>query len=200
MTRPKIEELPLDVGDIILTTQNRGFLSKAIRWFTSIHTGHARVSHVAIYIGQGLCIEALSTIRINKVEKYNDPKQGYIIYSPTLAHGQKEKLFKNIVTKASGQYGWGKILLFALDGLTTAAARPFGRKTPVFFFTKHFNILSFPVCSQFAVYALQKWAGYYIRETNRKVVDWRIISPDYLDDLLQIPINNARLVANTLKE
>lgn len=182
--------LNLEPGDVLVTRSDT-WLSKAIRFFEKLQTKDARVSHAAIAIGDDQCIESLWRVKINDLAKYRTDGQVVFIYRLPLTLDQRAKLRRGILTNAGGNYGWTKLPLFALDGIASAVTRAFGRKKPVFFFTRRLGLLNIPVCSQFVVYALEKWAGFTLKDAASKTVPWREVSPDYLDDLLQMPENGA---------
>jgi len=64
----------------------------------------------------------------------------------------------------------------------------------VFFFTKYFNIIHFMVCSQFVAWGLYKYTKYRLKDKKGKEVPWQVIQPDYMEDLLQLPINKAEKI------
>jgi len=48
-------------------------------------------------------------------------------------------------------------------------------------------------------YALERWAGYWLRDEAGHPVSWRTVSPDRLDDLLALPVNGARVIYSSLE-
>lgn len=191
-----IDLLPGDIG----LSRNSGWLSKSIRFFESLHTNKARWSHAWGSIGKGLIIESLSTVRINRFEKYDSPNQECVVYRVPLTEDDRLNFESNMPLKAAGAYGWGKIPLFALDGIFTGISKVFGRKRPVFFFTKTFGLFNIPVCSQLIVWGLHTYTAYELKNEFQEKVDWRIVSPDYLEDLLKLPHNNATKIYEKEKE
>ncbi len=121
-------------GDIIITRSNN-WISKGIRFFEKLQTGKARVSHVAIALGPDQCIESLWRVKINDLKKYYDKDGDVFVYRIPMTISQRDNLYKELLKSAGGAYGWTKLPLFALDGLSSAFLRLFGRKRPVFFFT-----------------------------------------------------------------
>jgi len=189
----KISEAKLLPGDCILT-QGDSFISKGIMFFTSWHTKKAVFSHVACYIGNGRCIEALTKSKITKLKRYDGKNKKLKVYRLMLTNEQREEFVNGAFDIANRAYGWTKIPLFAMDGILTKAFSLFGRKTPIFFFSKYFGIFSIPVCSQLYAYILYKYCHYSLYDINFKEVSWRIVQPDYLDDLLNFEINKAEVV------
>lgn len=186
----RIDLLP---GDIGLSTDN-SFLGKGIRFFEMLATKAARKSHAWASIGDGMIIESLTRIRINKQEKYDSHYTEVSVYRVPLSDLEREQFKQGIMVKAADGYGWTKLPMFALDGICSAVARLFGRKKPVFFFTSHAKLFNIPVCSQLVVYSLHNFTSYRLLDGDHLPVDWRCISPDYLEDLLQLPHNKALLI------
>lgn len=187
-----ISNAKLIPGDCILST-GTGFLSAAIRFFTSLHTKGAVFSHVACYIGNGYCIESLNKTKITKLKHYNNPKIKLKVYRVGLSNAQRSEFVTQAYAITNRVYGWTKLPLFALDAITTALFTAFGREKPVFFFTKHFGVFHIPVCSQLYVYLLHK-VGFHLLNTKYMEVSWRIVQPDYLDDLLNYPMNHPQVI------
>ncbi len=190
----KLQELNLFSGDIGLSSSN-DWVAKGIRFFTSLHTGKAVKSHAWAAVGDGLLIESLANIRINQIEKYDNPVFTELtIYRIPLTENERHSFRKNMMLKAAEGYGWTKLPMFALDSIVTAISRLFGRKKPVFFFTSHAKIFSIPVCSQLVVYGLNKFTSYRILDVWGNKVEWRVVSPDYFEDLLKLPHNRAEVI------
>lgn len=183
----------LRVGDIVLTSSTTLF-SRTIRFFERLQTGQARVSHAAIALLPNKVIESLWRVRISDVAKYQAPGNKVTIYRLPLTVEQQATLYNHLLGAAGNSYGLTKLPLFALDGVASWLGRLVGRKEPVFFFTQRVGLLNIPVCSQFVVYALLKWAGIVLTDQHGQPVPWRIVSPDYLDDLLQLPANQATVI------
>lgn len=178
-------------GDIGLSS-NKTFLSNAIRFFENLHTGKAKYSHSFLLVGENLIVEALTRVKVNDTMKYDD--QDVVVYRIPLTNEERKNLRIEMLKKASDGYGWTKIPMFALDGMLTGVSKLFGRKKPVFFFTKHARIFNIPVCSQLVVYGIHKFTTYRFKDINNTEVDWRVVSPDYLEDLLKMEHNNASVV------
>lgn len=178
-------------GDIGLSTGD-AFISRAIKFFTSWQTGNATKSHAFGSVGGRLIVEALGKIRVNSIEKYEDSV--FDVYRLPLNEADRDSFELNMLREVQSGYGWFKLPLFALDGVTTAISRIFGRVDPVFFFTRYFGVTSFRVCSQYVVWGLHKFTAYRLKNSNNEVVHWRTVSPDYLEDLLKLPINGAILI------
>lgn len=187
-TMPENQKLPeLLTGDIILTRSSTT-LSKLIIWFEKMQTKKADRSHAAMFFTNGLCIESLWRIRINDVEeKYGN--QDIEIWRIPLSKSERLDLMTFSAQLAGDSYGITKIPLFAMDGL---ASLLMGKK--VFWFTKHLGMLNIPVCSQFIVYSIIKATQYRFLNEKCEEVGWREVSPDYLQDLLNIRHNGAELI------
>lgn len=169
-------------GDIILS-RSKTWISKAIRFFSKLQSGNARVSHAALALGDGLVIESLTKIRINEFAKYKD--QPIVIYRLRDHSDQEHESVRREALKVAGNtYGLLKLPLFILDSLSSAICRK-----PVYFFTQTFGITNFQVCSNFVAWIWQTH-GNHIWPIN-----WRSISPDYLDDWC---VKNAELIYSSL--
>ena len=178
-------------GDIGISTSN-ALMSKIIRFFSSWHTGKATKSHAFAFVNDELIVEALGKIRLNPVSSYS--KETFDIYRLPLLEEDRKNFRLNMLREVNDAYGWTKLPLFALDSIATKIMSILGKKEPVFFFTRYFGITSFRVCSQFVVWGLHKFTSYRIRNTKEQVVNWKIVSPDYLEDLLRLPINQAEKI------
>jgi len=189
----KISDVKLLAGDILLS-QGTSWISRGILFLTSWHTLRAFFSHVACYIGNGYLIEALNKSQITQLSYYDNPNFILKAYRIPLTGEQREQFTLGAFDIANRLYGWTKIVLFALDAISTRIARLFGREDPIFFFTRRLGILNIPVCSQLYVYILHKYCNYHLHDTRGREVNWRIVSPDYLDDLLRLPINKAEVI------
>jgi hypothetical protein len=178
-------------GDVILTA-DQTWLSRAIRTFEKMQTGHANYSHAAVSIGDGLCIEALWRTRINDLKKYE--RQTYQAWRLPLTDAERKNFAVGMMQLAGNNYGITKIPLFALDGMATQVTRIFGRQKPVFWFTRKIGVFNIPVCSQLVAYGLEKFTSYRILDIDGNHVPWRTISPDYFQDLLVLSHNKAKTI------
>ena len=163
-----------EAGDLLLSVKD-SWLSRTIRWFQSRKTGAARVSHAAVvlgqFYGQECVIEALHTVQINPLSKYDE--QRFIIYRPPWPKGVREGLARKLIQEVhKGRYGYLKLLLIAADSLIPGQWYPF---------TKILGIGHFKVCSHLFAWGAKK-LGYPIH-VNQHTVDWRIVTPDFLDDV-----------------
>jgi len=188
----KISQTKLLPGDCIMV-KGTSFFSKAIILLTSLHTKKALYSHTACYIGNGHCIEALNRTKITKITRLDNPKLKLKVYRLPMSPVQRSEFIYESYKIVNRSYGWGKIPLFAADAIATSIFTFFGRETPVFFFTKYLGIFNIPVCSQLYVYILGK-AGYSLFNMRFRTVPWRIVSPDYLDDILNYPMNHSEVI------
>ena len=175
-------------GDIGLSA-NDTWLSKTIRKAQSWWTGNALKSHAWMSVGDSLVVEALDKIRINRIKKYEP--EIVDVYRLPLTDEERENLGLGMMRRVNGAYGWLKYPLFALDVVATKITGLFGKKKPVFFFTSIFGVSNIPVCSQLVVWGLYKFTSYRFRDEAHKEVNWKNMTPDYLDDLLQLPHNAA---------
>lgn len=189
----KMSDVSLLSGDCILS-QGTSWISRGILFLTSWQTLRAFFSHVAAYIGNGYLIEALTKTKITPVGRYDGPKEKLKVCRIPLTDDQRKQFTWGAFDVANRMYGWLKLPLFALDAIITRIARLFGRKGPIFFFTRRFGVFNIPVCSQLYVYILHKYCNYHLYDNRDLKVNWRIVSPDYLDDLLRLPINKAVVI------
>lgn len=187
----KHKKVKFKSGDIGFSASNT-FFSKAIRFFQSWHTQSASRSHTFAFVGKELCVEALSRVKVNHVSKYEG--KDVVVYRIPLSKEERESFRINMLQQASKSYGWANILMFGLDAIATKLTSVFGRKKPIFFFTKHAKIFNIPVCSQLVAWGLHKFTSYELKDETGQKVDWRIVSPDYFEDLLKIKHNRARLI------
>ena len=175
-------------GDIGLS-KTSGFVPAAIRFLTSWHTSSASRNHAYIYQSKNIIVEALLKITTSPSSKYQSGD--IVIYRIPLTAAERHALESGLLERINGAYGFGKLLLFAGDSIATKFLSLFGRKKPVFFFTRYFGITNIPVCSQLVVWTLYKFTSYRLKDIEGNIVPWRIISPDYLEDLLEMDINKA---------
>lgn len=171
-------------GDIILSRQNN-WLSKSIRWFGKRATGSARFSHAAMALGhlteKPECIEALWKVTRSPLSKYEN--QEIVVYRmKNLDIGVRNEIALRAISIEQQAYGLLKIPLFALDGVF---------KT--YFFTSHFGLSHYKVCSELAAWAYEKTFDKFKKTVLADLCKrlgknppfkkgWRSISPDFLDD------------------
>jgi len=134
----------LQPGDIFLT-RGRGFVSRAIRFFTR-HIGESRtkVNHVGLVVQGGslreaVVVEALRTVQRHRlVDEYGGERDEVAIYRPVRLNVQQLHL---VVTVANGyvgrRYGYGKIALHVLDWALQGA----------YVFRRLGNMDDYPICS-----------------------------------------------------
>ena len=183
-------------GDILLSA-NPGWPSKVVLFFGRLQTVKARMSHAAIGLFPTRVIESLWRVRIRPAQRYDVPGYRLALYRLPMTEAQRDMLATRLMEHAGDSYGWTKLPLFALDGMASWGGRAVGRRQPVFFFTRRFGLLNIPVCSQFAVYVLKKWASYPLVNPLGNHVEWRTVGPYYLDDLLKLPANRAQCIYET---
>jgi hypothetical protein len=178
-------------GDIILSRDNN-LTSRLIRFFGKLQTEQAEYSHAMVAVGNSLCVESLMRVRVSDLKNYE--KNALEVWRLPISPLERGDLERGMVQVAGNDYGGLMIPLFALDAVATSVARVFGRKTPVFFFTEKFGLFNIPVCSQLVMWGFEKFTDFTIRDAAHNRVSWKLISPDYLQDLLRIPHNNAKLI------
>ncbi len=193
----KYKDVGFKSGDIGLSSCNT-WLSKAIRGFTSMHTGEARFSHAYAYLGWDLVVEALAKVSVNRAEKYKNST--IAVYRLPLSDEDRANFKYGMLRRTNKAYGWLKIPLFALDAISTKVTSWLGKKKPVFFFTKYVGISNIPVCSQLVVWGLHNLTSYRLKDMFGEEAEWKVMSPDYLDDLLKLDINQAELIYENIKE
>jgi hypothetical protein len=186
-----MSKILFESGDVGIST-GTGFIPDGISFFTSFFGNPSDGTHAYAYIDADHVVEALRKVVINLASKYDG--QVTKVYRLPLSAADRLSLAEGLKNAVGSGYGWFKIPLFAFDGIASKIASLFGRKDPVFFFTKYFGITSFKVCSQLIVWALHKFTSYRIRTRAGGVVNWKVVSPDYLHDLFQLPVNHARLI------
>lgn len=184
---------PILAGDIGLSASDT-FLSKGIRFFGKLQTGSANRSHAFAGIHRQQIIEALVRVRIDDYTKYHG--QDFELWELPLTAEDRNNFHDGMTKTAGDSYGWGKIPLHAADS-TASFLRNFWRKKedrkPVFFFTAKLGVTAFKDCSQLTVWGLHHFTDYRLLDENRKEVNWKTVSPDYLQDLLHRPHNRAKL-------
>lgn len=190
----KITDTDFIAGDIGLS-MSKGLFAKVIKATTSWITGKATVNHTFNFVGPDLIVEATNKIRVENLSKYDSPKyKKIVVYRFPLSEDDRSRFRLGLLCKVNGAYGWTKLPLFGLDALATKFLALFGRKKPVFFFTKTFGIFSIQVCSQLTVYALHKFTSYELRDRDGKKVNWRVVNPDYFEDLAELGHNGAYII------
>lgn len=185
-------------GDIGLS-RSEGFISKAIRFFTSWHTKDAWCNHAFGFVTPEDIVEAQARIAINPKKKYDGEQVR--VYRIPLSQDERMNFKYGLLRRhneAWHSYGYLKLPLFALDAICTKVSTFWGHNKPVFFFTKIFGISNIPVCSQLIVWALHTFTKYRLKDIFDEEVNWKCISPDYLDDLLQLDINQAKVIYETI--
>lgn len=180
-------------GDVGLSS-SRGWTAKVIRFFTSWHTTSATRSHAFAFVSGRVVVEALGRMSANPAEKYVSGDEDVVVYRLPLTAPDRVMFELEMIRQVRRGYGWGKLPLFALDAISTKVKSLFGSTRPVFFFTRRFGVTNFPVCSQFVVWGLHKHTGYRIKDYDGRVVEWKTVSPDYLEDLLKLSHNEAEVI------
>jgi hypothetical protein len=178
----KVSQADLKPGDLILSRTDK-WLSKAIRFFSSLQSGHARFSHSAMYIGNGLLIEALVRVRINPITKYDD--QEVVVWRlKDYDDSERLEVAQYAMLLAGDSYGWLKIPLFALDSVSTFVLKCFKKDKQVYFFTRTFGLKSFRVCSILWAYCWKEIAKHIFNSPEGKEIVPKSQSPDFQDDYM----------------
>lgn len=189
---PTYDALRFCSGDIGLSADNSLF-GKTLRFFQSLWTKKAKANHAFAFVTESFIIEALVKITLSLKEKYKN--RTIWIYQLPLTSKERYDFSKGLASRENDAYGWDKYPLFFADCITTWFKRTILRQDkPCFWFTKTFHVTNIPVCSQLVVWALYEFTSYRLKDVDGNEVSWMVISPDYLQDLLQLPVNRAKLV------
>jgi len=140
----------LQPGDIFLT-RGRGFVSRAIRFF-SRHIGESRtrVNHVGLVVRGGtvesaVVVEALRTVERHTLgDEYGHATDEIAVYRPTrLTPAQIQRIVSAADGYVGRSYGYGKIVLHALDWLLQGA----------YVFRRLGQMDDYPICSWLVAHA-----------------------------------------------
>jgi hypothetical protein len=176
-------------GDIGLSTDT-SWVSKAILWFESLWTKNAKRSHAYALVGENLIVEALGKISLNPINKYEGRTTE--VYRIPISDEERLTFRIGMMRRVNGAYGYLKYPLFMIDSAVTWVKGLFGKKEPFFWCTKTLGISNIPVCSQLVVWGIYKFTKYRFKNENgNEVFNWRVVNPDYLEDLLALPVNGA---------
>lgn len=140
----------LEPGDIFLT-RGRGFVSRAIRFFTRrIGESRTKVNHVGLVVEGGpleraVVVEALREVERHRlVEAYGGAEDEVAIYRPL---GLSPAEIARVVAAGEGyvgrRYGYGKIVLHALDWALQGA----------YVFRRLGRMDDYPICSWLVAHA-----------------------------------------------
>ena len=185
------KEVRLKSGDIGLS-KGSNWVSKLIIWAQDTWTEEARWSHVFASIGREELVEALSKIRLTSLERYNN--KDVEVFRLPLTAKERIDFREGMILRINGSYGFLKYPLFFLDASTSWLKRRIGMKKPCFFFTRVFGISNLPVCSQLVVWGIHKYTSYRFKNAEGKVVNWRVVTPDYLEDLIKLKVNESEKI------
>lgn len=184
------ETLPLiKSGDCGLSA-SKNWLSAIIRFGGLLQTGKADRSHAFCGIQNQQVIEALVRVRINDLTKYAD--SDIELWRAPLSEEDRLAFDVGMLKVAGDSYGWGKPVLAGFDSIASGFKKLFTwnkEAKPVFFFSKNFSFFSFKDCSQTYVWGLHNLTSYRLLDEDHNVVDWKICSPDYAQDLFELPHN-----------
>jgi cell wall-associated NlpC family hydrolase len=165
-------EHALRPGDLFLT-RGVGFLSSAIRFFTRrIGESRTRVNHVGVVVGGGdlqsaVVVEALRTVQRHRlIDEYGGTRDRVAVFRPTrLSQAELERVVKAANDYVGHSYGYGKIVLHALDWVLQGA----------YVFRRLGRMDDYPICSWLVAHAFGK-AGVHFG------VDAGAASPDDIWD------------------
>lgn len=192
----KLSEANLVPGDICLTT-DKSWIGQGIKFFETMWTGKATMTHAFSYVGGGNIVEALGSIRKNAISNYDN--KDVLVYRVPLTDSERKSFSDGMINMVGGPYGYLKYPLFILDaGTTWIKQHVLGMRNPSFFFSDTFGLPIDPVCSQLVVEGLYRFTSYRIKDDARNIVDWKSFSPDYLNDELSLSYNSAEVVFNNL--
>lgn len=156
-------------------------------------TGAAAFNHAFVFMGPNELMEALVKITRSPKSKYGN--RTVRIYRIPLTESEQTALATGLAERENTAYGWDKYPLFIADAFASWIKRNILRqKKPCFWFTKTFHVSNIPVCSQLVVWAIHKFTSYRFRDEAGEEVNWTVVNPDYLEDLLKLPINNATMI------
>src|SRR5262245_34380705 len=150
-------EQALQHGDIVLT-RGVGLLGQAIRFFTR-HIGESRtkVNHTGIVVQGGSFEEAVMVEALRRVERhrlideYGGERDEVAIFRPLrLSHLQIEHIVRTANGYVGRTYGYGKIVLHALDWALQGA----------YVFRRLGRMDDYPICSWLVAHAYAA-AGVY---------------------------------------
>lgn len=151
-----------------------------------IKTGSARVNHSWLIASATGILEAVGRIRAASLAAYLDTPSAIYRYR----HWTFEERVAVVAQMESiiGQgYGWGKIVLHALDSFIPGQHYPF---------TRLFGVTSFKVCSSAIA-----WAAYNAgARWPFGPINWRSVTPDYLDDWVRSHPEDWLVVHDTVSK
>jgi hypothetical protein len=146
-------EQALQAGDIFLT-RGVGWLGSAIRFFTR-HIGESRtkVNHVGLVVEGGslataVGVEALRIVRRHRLmAEYGGKKDQVAVFRPTrLSEAELQRVVDAANAYVGRSYGYGKILLHALDWALQGA----------YVFRRLGRMDDYPICSWLVAHAFGK--------------------------------------------
>jgi hypothetical protein len=191
----KLSEMELKSGDIGLTTDN-SLIGKGIKWFETMWTGNAKMTHAWSYVGDGNIVEAIGSIRKSPITNYNTRQ--VVVYRVPLSDSERQVVATGLLSMVGGPYGYWKYPLFIADAGVSWFKRLFGMNRPCFFFSDTFGFPGDPVCSQLVVEALYRFTSYRIKNLYGTIDEWKQFTPDYLSDELALPVNGATVVFSSM--
>ena len=157
----KISEANLLPGDICNTT-DKSWIGQGLKFFESMWTRKAVMTHSFTYVGNGRIVEAIGSIRNNPITNYDDREVK--VYRVPLSDAERTAFTAGALSLVGGPYGYLKYPLFILDAGTSWVKRLFGMNKPCFFFSDTFGLPKDPVCSQLVVECLYRFTSYRIKD------------------------------------
>jgi hypothetical protein len=160
-----------------------------IRYFESRHTGKARITHVALAMGDAWprdrhLIEASWRVRAAAVRYYMDTPMIVFRARPEIL-SERERVRAAVMAAAClrDTYGFGKIMLTGLDCLFRT-----------YWFTQRFGLTHYKHCANLVAWALYQGTGRHLFGG----LNWRSVTPDLIDDWCSARMSDWDVVWNTL--
>lgn len=140
----------LEPGDIVLT-RGRGFVSRAIRFFTRrIGESRTKVNHVGLVVeggpfGRAVIVEALRAVERHRLaDAYGGADDEVAVYRAFhLSPAQLARVVAKAESYVGQRYGYGKIALHALDWVLQGA----------YVFRRLGRMDDYPICSWLVAHA-----------------------------------------------
>lgn len=174
-------------ADIILSCSD-AWISKQIRDVGKLASGSCRVSHASLALGnlteKPECIESLWKVTRSPISKYEN-EQIVIWRNKTLSRGKRNEIALKMVSIERDGYGLLKLPLFFLDAVF---------KT--YFFTQHFGVSNFKVCSEAIAWAYEK----ALNKPSYFGCGWRSVSPDIIDDQCSANVKEWECVYDSISK
>ena len=160
--------MQLKSADIILTTDKKSWLSKAILWVLNFfQKDKVRYQHVMLVVDNDICIEALNKITFNYIRtRIKDFKRFKVIRHNDITDEQRLLIVARAKSLRGLDYGYIRLFLQLLDQVFNTN-----------WFTKRIKDPNYQICSSFVAWCYDVETG--IRFNN---VNWASVEPDSIDD------------------